>query len=388
MDGDVFEELCAFVSLGPRFHGTSGEISAAEFLTRRLNEYGLHVRHQEVETIAWRTRGSPELMVTSPVERGIECWPMLWSGSASGVQEGVLVPLGRQGLWSNAMVWQKFAVVAGDTVVAYVSARDDGPAAPQPVPLGSDRDLPHLAIGHGDGVVLAGWLDAGEVVCVRLSVDTELGTTATGDNVYVDLEGRDSGLGRAIVCGHYDTFWNTPGAYDNGSGTVAVLELARCWLKYPPRRPVRLVFFAAEEWHLAGSRHYVKKMSEDERAATDFAINIDGLGRGNLLECSVGPESLEYEVVKSVRSFAESTGRTSLRLSTRFPPLVGTDDAAFYAAGIPGVHLTFNDFEILHRPEDLPNRDSASNIEWTISLARNIVDTIDVVERAPGFDLL
>ncbi|MDQ1737286.1 MAG: hypothetical protein QOH56_3537 [Pseudonocardiales bacterium] len=384
----MYEALCSLVNLGPRFHGSSGEIAAAEYLAGRLADLDAPVSTQEVQTIGWHTEGFPELLVTSPIERQIECWPMLWSAASSGSIEGSLMPLGRQGLWSNAMVWHKFVVVADGAPLAYILARDSGPAAPQPLPSGSAAASPHLAIGYQDGVTLTNWIRDGNQVTVRLMVDTQQGAQSTGNNLYLDLQGREPTADRAIVCGHYDTFWNTPGAYDNGSGTIALLELARRWSAHPPRRPVRLVFFAAEEWHLAGSRTYVANMSDDERASTGFVVNIDGLGRGDLLEYSVGPETLEFDVARQITSFAESSGRSALQLSSRFPPLVGTDDAPFYAAGIPSVHLTFNDFDVLHRPEDVPNRASAANLAWAVPLVERLVDSLEPVDRAPLFDLL
>jgi hypothetical protein len=384
----VYEALCSLVELGPRFHGSSGETLAAEYLAKQLADLGIAATTQQVQTIGWRPEGSPELLLTSPIEQAVECWPMLWSASSSGPIEGFVLPLGRQGLWINAMVWQKFAVVANGAPVAYLLARDSGPAAPQPLPSGSAAAIPHLAIGHQDGVRLTNWIANGNDVSVRLTVDTQQASLATGSNLYLDLPGRDPSAQRAIVCGHYDTFWNTPGAYDNGSGTIALLELARRWSARPARCPVRLVFFAAEEWHLAGSRTYVAAMTADERDSTGLVINIDGLGRGDLLEYSVGPETLEFDVTTQLRSAARSSGRSALRLSSRFPPLIGTDDAPFYAAGIPSLHLTFNDFDLLHRPEDIPNRASAANIAWTVPVVEGLLDCLQPVERAPRFDLL
>jgi hypothetical protein len=384
----VYEALCSFVALGPRFHGTSGEVAAAEFLSARLGQLGATVISQEVTSAGWKTEGAPELRVTSPIGHSIECWPMLWSASSNGPIEGLLAPVGAQGLWNNAMVWHKFVVVSEGAAVAYISARDQGPAAPQPLPSGSAASVPHLAVSHATGEAFRDWILDGKQVAVRLSVEAALGREATGSNLCIDIPGREPAAAPAIICGHYDTFWNTVGAYDNASGTLALLELARRWADRPPLRPVRLVLFAAEEWHLKGSRTFVSKMSKDEQDSTGLVINIDGLGRGDLLEYSVGPETFEYEVAKQITAYAESSGRSALQLSSRFPPLVGTDHAPFYAAGIPSLHLTFNDFDLLHRPEDVPNRASAANIAWTVPLVEWLVERLDPVERAPLFDLL
>ncbi|MEB3353703.1 MAG: M20/M25/M40 family metallo-hydrolase [Cyanobacteriota bacterium] len=56
-----------------------------------------------------------------------------------------------------------------------------------------------------------------------------------------------------LVGAHYDGPLKSPGADDNASGLVALLELARRWAASPPRRPVWLVAFDQEEWGMVGS---------------------------------------------------------------------------------------------------------------------------------------
>jgi Zn-dependent M28 family amino/carboxypeptidase len=226
----------------------------------------------------------------------------------------------------------------------------------------------------------------GRRVQVELEVDPGSTETAVSENLSVTLPGRGA-AGRVIVCGHFDTFWNTPGAYDNGSGTVALLSLARHWTQTEPEREVQMVFFTAEEWHLAGSRSYVAAATEQDLASVDLVLNIDGLGRGDHLEVSVGPESLEHPLLTLIRSYAFST-RRPLEVTSRFPPLVGTDHAPFHAAGVPAVHLTFNDMQRLHQPNDLPNQGIAANIAWTVPLVQRLVADLESPSRPPVHDLL
>ncbi|WFR65788.1 M28 family metallopeptidase [Curtobacterium flaccumfaciens] len=203
---------------------------------------------------------------------------------------------------------------------------------------------------------------------------------------------RDRGIrpgtsGVVVVCGHLDTFYNTVGAYDNGSGSIALLELARLWATSPPPRPVRIVWFTAEEWRLLGSRHHVEQLDPAARDAIDFVLNIDGLGRGDHLETFVGPERFGFAVRDAIREHARATART-LTTVDRFPPTRGTDDASFHAAGIPSVFCTFNDLHRLHQPEDVPDPAIARNIAWTVPLARSLAETMPRPERAPAPGLL
>lgn len=371
---DDLTELCAF---GPRFHGGRGIHDAADWLGSRLAAVGLDVHREPVSLPAWRPGAANTLTVTTPVERSMPVWPMLWSGSSDGEVTGLLRPLGPQGIWGDSITWERFVVEDGDgTVLAFVHARDVGPAAPQPLPHGSDRSVPHLVVGRLDGMQLAEWSTNGHDVAVVVRCDaTAADEAAVADNLVVDIPGTGTGTGdgTVLVCAHYDTFYNTVGAYDNGSGTIALLGLAERWAVAPPPRSVRLVWFTAEEWHLGGSRHHVDSATEAELAGIDHVVNVDGLGRGDSLETFAAPEEFGVLVHRTVAAHAAETARV-LRSVNRFPPTTGTDDASFYRAGVPSVFMTFNVLHRLHQPDDLPNEGIAANIVWTQGLVERLVD--------------
>ncbi|GAA0965618.1 M28 family metallopeptidase [Frigoribacterium faeni] len=382
-DPDVaraYDDLVALVQHGPRFHGTPGIAAAADWLEGRLTAVGLSVDRQSVALPGWQPGTVHRLVVRSPIERELPAWPMLWSGSTDGAVRGTVESVGPQGLWGDSMVWRKF-VVRDDAgrPVAYLHARDGGPAAPQPLPAGSDLDVAHLAIGRLDGLQLTEWLDDGRPVVVEAEVDSGPVDAAVSDNLIVDLAAADGGSdparGTVLLCAHYDTFFNTVGAYDNGSGTIALLELAERWAAKAPAVPVRLVFFTAEEWHLGGSRHHLDAASAADLEAIDYVLNIDGLGRGSFVEAFAGPEAFSTAFRDALMAYAAGT-RPDLELVTRFPPTVGTDDASFHRAGVPSAFLTFNDLHRLHQPDDEPNLGIAANIAWTVPLAEHLVATL------------
>ena len=378
-------DLEGLVAHGPRFHGTPGIAAAADWLEARLRAAGLEVAREPVALPGWQPGTVHRVAVRAPIDRLLPAWPMLWSGSTGGPVVGVVVAVGPQGLWGDSMVWQKFVVrdEAG-LVRGYLHARDGGPAAPQPLPAGSDRDVAHVAIGRLDGLQLTEWLGDGRRVEVELEVDSGPVEAAVSDNLVVDLPG--TGEGRVLVCAHYDSFFNTVGAYDNGSGTVALLHLAERWAAAPPERSVRLVFFTAEEWHLGGSRHHVASAPADVLDAIDFVVNVDGLGRGSFLEAFASPEAFSTAFRQVVLDHAAET-RPGLELVTRFPATSGTDDASFLHAGVPSAFVTFNDLHRLHQPDDEPNEGIAANVVWTVPLVERVVATVPRPERAapPAF---
>jgi len=100
-----------------------------------------------------------------------------------------------------------------------------------------------------------------------------------------DLANIEVRLGRAtsdapllIVSAHYDSVAGTPGADDNGSGLIVLLELARRLAGRPLPNELRLVWFDAEEPGLIGSGRYVEALSAGERRRLIGAINLETLG--------------------------------------------------------------------------------------------------------------
>lgn len=82
-------------------------------------------------------------------------------------------------------------------------------------------------------------------------------------NYIVELPGTDLASEVIILGAHYDAVPQSPGADDNASGVVALLEIARMLKDQPRRRTIRLVFFTLEEVGLHGSVQYVlSKRSE------------------------------------------------------------------------------------------------------------------------------
>lgn len=79
----------------------------------------------------------------------------------------------------------------------------------------------------------------------------------TGRNILGTFPGTGSAEKVVIVDAHYDTVNNAPGADDNGSGTVGVMEIARLLSRYPAKKTLRFIGFDMEEDGLIGSTRYV-----------------------------------------------------------------------------------------------------------------------------------
>jgi hypothetical protein len=370
----IESELGEFVALGPRFQGTPASDEAADFIRDRLAAIPIVATGHRFPLVGWSVDEGPALALVAPVGEELSSEAMLWSGGTdeSGV-EGNLEVVGTARVWAGGFRWRKLALTDSGRPVAFVCVRDGGEAIPQPVPSGSMPNVPHVVIGEADGRRIEAWLAGGERVRARLKLRVETGAPLVGRNIVGRVEGTDGARRSVLVCAHYDTFWNTPGAYDNASGVVALLQLLRRLAASPPSRGVEFAFFGGEEWHLAGSRAFVRDRDESGLDAVDFVLNIDGLGRGNFLEVSAGPEAFEWEVRQAIRAFRSPR---RLRIESTFPPLISSDHSPFYQAGLPVAHLTFNDWPLLHRAEDLPTTGSVENIAHVVELVEQLVRTL------------
>jgi hypothetical protein len=81
-----------------------------------------------------------------------------------------------------------------------------------------------------------------------------------GRNVIATLNGTDKKSNAIfIICAHYDTTENSPGANDDGSGVASMLAIASIFSQYSFNHTIRFIAFSGEEVGTCGSHAYAKK---------------------------------------------------------------------------------------------------------------------------------
>ncbi|MCK4594727.1 M28 family peptidase, partial [bacterium] len=130
-------------------------------------------------------------------------------------------------------------------------------------------DYPGYSDDEGYGFTwLPDWLPVGEQSLAMTNVIGERrGTTHPDEYVYATAH-YDS------ISGDSDPMVLAPGADDNGSGSTALLELARILAPYENQRTLRIAFFDAEEWGLLGSHYHVNRIASEGYDVIG-AINLD-----------------------------------------------------------------------------------------------------------------
>jgi len=179
---------------------------------------------------------------------------------------------------------------------------------------------------------------------VRIALKTSLIREYAPDrNVLAYIEGSDPALRDelVIVCGHYDHTGTSGdriffGADDNGSGTVAVLEIAEAYAAAAAagRRPRRSVLFAAwnaEEIGLLGAWAYTEApFGPLDR--TIGVLNMDMIGRNEEVPEGQG-NSGRFRGLDE-QTAASNANAVNVIGSTRSPALKAATEAANAATGL------------------------------------------------------
>lgn len=138
----------------------------------------------------------------------------------------------------------------------------------------------HLKIGTIPGVTMRA-KDAMEMVSmeakkVKMTLLQEE-FKSDSHNVIAEIKGTEYPEEVITFMAHYDSVPYSPGVYDNGAGTVIILDILKYYLANAPKRTLRFVWFGSEERGLFGSKAYVN-MHESELEEVKLGINVDMAG--------------------------------------------------------------------------------------------------------------
>lgn len=201
-------------------------------------------------------------------------------------------------------------------------------------------------------------------------------------NIYAVLEGNDENLKDQIVVigAHMDHIGYGPsmsrspserkvhpGADDNASGTVALLEIAKAFsvLKGQNKRTVVFQAYSAEEMGLIGSRFYCDNPLYPENKPDIkkhiFMLNMDMvgyLGKGQYnASFQEGNSSVDLgRIIKELNEKYDFAKKISVQSG-------GSDHASFYNKRVPVVFLHTGGHPYYHTPRDTPDRINYEGVE-------------------------
>ncbi len=125
------------------------------------------------------------------------------------------------------------------------------PAGVDPIPAGA------LSLPDAENLERMFARAAGRPVTLKLEMNPrQLGKTESG-NVVGEIVGRNPSLPPVLLACHIDSWWNSPGAFDDGAGCAIVAAAALNAAKAgQPLRTIRVLMAGAEETGLWGSQAY------------------------------------------------------------------------------------------------------------------------------------
>ena len=147
---------------------------------------------------------------------------------------------------------------------------------------------------------------------------------------------------RVVLCAHYDTKYDTPGAADNAGGVAILLGLAEYFSHHQPGLNIEIVAFGSEEYMPIGDDYYIECGENDLFSNTLTAINFDGAGR------MLG--------ANSIAMFSESSAfhQNMKKITANFPGVVWVDPwpqsnhSTFAWRGVPSIAFTSQGGPFMH----------------------------------------
>ncbi len=308
------------VEVGPRLAGSEGDRAAVAWALTKLKALGLaNVRTMPVDVPHW-DRGDIEIEITEPFPQQLT--GVALGGSVGTASTGLTAPvIGFENLEAlkNAPASQVAGhiVYIGDRMVraqdgggyaTAVTKRFEGPAVAADKgarallirSVGTSKNrlahtgsaryqemnprIPAVALTNPDADMLEAQLESGHPVSVQLVLSARMLPARRSANVIAEVPGSTESEEIVLLAAHLDSWDLGTGAIDDGAGVAIVTEVARliAQLPEPPRRTIRVLLAANEEFGLSGARAYAAAF---EKALDKHVIGLEAdLGAGRIYQ--------------------------------------------------------------------------------------------------------
>jgi hypothetical protein len=374
--------------VGPRFAGSAADAASIAWSERALRAAGFPVVRREAVVVPRWIRGEASAEIVAP-------WPQPLAVLALGGSVGTSA----EGVEAEVVAVEDLAALealADDAVrgrIVFFTKRmrrtDDGAGYGETVPIrsrgaaaaarkgavaavirsvGTDANrLPHTggtryeedgaripaaALSAPDADLLERQLAAGQSVRLRLRLGCRAEGEAESTNVIGEFPGSEAPDEIVLLVAHRDSWDVGQGAQDNGTGVAIAIEAARLAAAASeggPRRMLRVLLTANEEFGLSGARAYAAAH------AAELPLHVLGLEA----------DSGSGRVLRLLTRFAPGDGAAADELAARLAPLGvplvegeasgGADLSPLRPLGLPLVDLE-NDrtryFDVHHTEND------------------------------------
>jgi len=202
-----------------------------------------------------------------------------------------------------------------------------------------------------------------------------------------------------LITAHYDHLGVQndhlyPGANDNASGVVAVIELARLLAKGPrPRRSILFAVFGSEEQLMLGSYYYTAHPLRP-LATTRAVLNLDMIARDDRDDAAnrihlVGTY-YSRDLLAAIRGQNRMTGlelSTELDADQALNVLFRCDHLPFLLSGVPAVWFFGGFHPGYHEPSDVVENLNFPKLQKVIRLAHDSAVALADTSAPPHFGI-
>lgn len=236
---------------------------------------------------------------------------------------------------------------------------------PRPVIEDCDFNIPSVTVSSIDGLKILNYPES----TIQLTIPCQK-SASVAENI---IGRREAGFDKKVViCANFDTRYNSPGIFDNASGTSALLTIAEMLAYKDLSIGVELVAFNDEEYTAKGAVAYIEKYRNTfPRIIT--AINLDGIGNRLGVNCMTSFETNSY------------TNSVIDNLIKKYPDIkrvdqwYSEDHTIFLLCNVPTLAFSSMDFPPVVQTQ-------WDNIEWVDpqKAERVISFVLDYVEQISG----
>jgi len=378
--GRLYKSMMDICEIGNRWPGTVGDTRAIAYLREQMKPLAEKVELEEYP-YAHYTPVFASCTIRKPVNKSLPCVPA--EHSKNGLIEGELIYVGEG--------WKKdFDALtnAGSTFKdKIVIARTNRPyrVCPEASKLGAKgaiiiSDSPFNTIrqiasqmGYEKGEDLNDFGASIPAVVISRESGEYVLSLATSQTVEVTIEhrstvelkksyniigyipGSEKPEQQVIIGAHYDTQLEIEGAWDNGSGCAALLEIMRVCASTKPKRTMVFCAFGGEEIGLFGSTNFVQRRGDNLNKILCY-INLDSVSADvattHELHVTSGMMDFALEMIKEhtnwqITQYQEFTPLHHEQDSAEFVKC-GVDAIWAHEEGNPYFHTKYDTLETIN----------------------------------------
>jgi len=219
---------------------------------------------------------------------------------------------------------------------------------------------------------------AGRPVTLKLEMNPrQIGRTESG-NVVGEIVGRNPALPPVLLACHIDSWWNAPGAFDDGAGCGIIIAAARhAAAGGRPLRTIRVLLAGAEETGLWGSKAYsAAHIAEPIAVGIESDFGADRIWRFDSNFRETNP-ALHKKIASAVARFGVSSG-SELATGGADLNIVRDQKGALVDLQQDGTRY----FDLHHTPDDTLDKIDPAQLRQNVAVWTQVVGILANEETA------